>query len=155
VRADTLIALMREALSLGASEIRLAQQRALLVLGLSNAACHELQGIANNLGFITKASDARCYIAACVGVPACASGHIAARRIAEDIAREAGDVLDGSSALHVSGCAKGCAHPGLAALTLVGAENGRVGLVLSATARQMPVKHLHNDTLAQGFSSIA
>jgi precorrin-3B synthase len=90
-----------------------------------------------------------------VGAPACASGHIAARRIAEDIAREAGDVLDGTFALHVSGCAKGCAHPGVAALTLVGGENGRVGLVLSATARQTPVKHLPNDTLAQGFRRMA
>ena len=40
--------------------------------------------------------------------------------------------------VHVSGCAKGCAHPGPAALTLVGAE-GRYDLVMDGRAGDMPV----------------
>jgi precorrin-3B synthase len=39
--------------------------------------------------------------------------------------------LDGSLTIHVSGCAKGCAHPGVAALTLIGPDRlvvqGRAG----------------------------
>ncbi len=39
--------------------------------------------------------------------------------------------------LHVSGCAKGCAHPGAAGLTLVGLPGG-LGLVRGGTARDAP-----------------
>ena len=39
--------------------------------------------------------------------------------------------------VHVSGCPKGCAHPGAAALTIVGIE-GRCGLVQTGSARDAP-----------------
>ena len=36
--------------------------------------------------------------------------------------------------IHVSGCPKGCAHPGRADITLVGRENGAYGVVLDGSA---------------------
>jgi precorrin-3B synthase len=155
VHANALKSLCRQAASLGAVEVRLAQQRALLVLGLPVSACAEFQRSAASLGFIVNADDPRRMIMACPGAPACASGHIGARNIAEEIASESGDILDAAFFLHVSGCAKGCAHPGTAPLTLVGGENGRVGLVFAATARGVPIGYAASETLAPGFSRMA
>ncbi|TIP71424.1 MAG: precorrin-3B synthase, partial [Mesorhizobium sp.] len=83
IPAQKLIDLTQHALTLGATEIRLAPHRALLFIGLSPTACHSLQQTATTLGFVTDAADPRTKIAACPGAPACASGRIATRDIAE------------------------------------------------------------------------
>ena len=44
-------------------------------------------------------------------------------------------------AVHVSGCAKGCAHPTPAPLTIVGTEQG-CGIVANDTARATPSSYL-------------
>ena len=69
-------------------------------------------------------------IAACIGAPACASASVAARA---DAARL--HAL-GFANLHVSGCAKGCAHPG-PARTLVG-RDGRYDLIRHGRAGDVP-----------------
>ena len=150
--ADKLIALTQSALSLGATEIRLAPGRALLFLGQPPAANHPLQATAATLGFVTSPADPRTRIAACPGTPACASGQIATRDIAEKIAAQNADMLDFT--LHISGCAKGCAHPGPAALTLVGGENG-AGLVVNATAKALPAGYRPGYDAARGVSRVA
>ena len=104
------------------------------------------------LGFVTSPTDPRTRIAACPGTPACASGHIATRDIAETIAAENADILDFT--LHISGCAKGCAHPGPAALTMVGGENG-AGLVVNATAKALPAGYRPGYDAARGISRVA
>ncbi|WP_083867762.1 precorrin-3B synthase [Pseudaminobacter salicylatoxidans] len=152
--ADRVIAICRAAETLGAGEIRFAQQRAILILGLSRSACAELQHKAASLGFVTDPLDPRRMIAACPGAPACASGRIAAREVAEEIARDSGAALDPSVTLHISGCAKGCAHPARAALTLVGGEKG-AGLVVDGTAKGLPAAYRPGYELASGFSRIA
>jgi precorrin-3B synthase len=152
--AQKLIDLTRQALTLGASEIRLAPGRALLVLGLSPSACSPLRDTASTLGFVTEATDPRTRIAACPGTPACASGRIATRDIAEVIAATNADILDASLTLHISGCAKGCAHPGPAALTMVGGENG-AGLVVNATAKALPAGYRPGYDAARGISRVA
>ena len=43
--------------------------------------------------------------------------------------------------IHISGCAKGCAHPGAAALTVVGTERG-CGIVHHGSARAVPSSHV-------------
>ena len=48
--------------------------------------------------------------------------------------------------MHVSGCAKGCAHPTLAPLTIVGTEQG-CGIVANDTARATPSTHLDPNEL--------
>jgi precorrin-3B synthase len=50
---------------------------------------------------------------------------------------EGSHVLRGKNLVHVSGCAKGCAHPQPAALTIVGSERG-CGIVERGTARATP-----------------
>ncbi|UVK45958.1 precorrin-3B synthase [Mesorhizobium sp. AR07] len=150
--ADKIIGLAQSALTRGTTEIRLAPGRALLFLGQPSAANQPLQDAAATLGFVTDAADPRTRIAACPGMPACASGRIATRDIAEAIAAENADILDFT--LHISGCAKGCAHPGKAALTLVGGENG-AGLVVNATAKALPAGYRPRYDAARGLSRVA
>ncbi len=90
-----------------------------------------LAAIAGRLGLIADPADPRRHVAACAGAPACASASVATRA---DAARWA-TLVPG---LHVSGCAKGCAHPGPAAVTLVGRE-GRYDLVRHGRAGDAPV----------------
>ncbi|NGN40871.1 precorrin-3B synthase [Mesorhizobium sp. CGMCC 1.15528] len=154
MRAESLIALCHEAESLGVTEIRLAQQRALLLLGLSQSACITLQDHAKSLGFITDPLDPRRFIAACPGTPACASGLLHTRDIASQLAEASADLLDGSFELHVSGCAKGCAHPAPAALTLVGGEKG-AGLVVDGTAKDLPAGYTSGYEAARALGRVA
>ncbi|MDX8439282.1 precorrin-3B synthase [Mesorhizobium australafricanum] len=154
IPAQNLIELATQASNLGSPEIRLAPARALLFLSLSPTARSSLQSAAATFGFVTDASDPRTRIAACPGTPACASGRIATRGIAETIATECADLLDTSLTLHVSGCAKGCAHPGKAALTLVGDENG-AGLVVDGTAKALPAGYRPGYDAALGVAGIA
>ncbi|MER9253059.1 precorrin-3B synthase [Mesorhizobium sp. M0598] len=154
IPAQKLIDLTQYALTLGTTEIRLAPGRTLLLLGLSPAACLSLQKTAAALGFVTDAADPRTRIATCPGAPACASGRIATRDIAETIAVENRDILDSSLTLHISGCAKGCAHPGPAALTLVGGENG-AGLVVDGTAKALPAGYRPGYDAAHSIGRIA
>ncbi|CAH2408635.1 precorrin-3B synthase [Mesorhizobium escarrei] len=152
--AQKLIGLTQHALTLGVTEIRLAPNRALLFLGLSPTACRSLQQAAAALGFVTDPADPRTKIAACPGAPACASGRIATRDIAETIAAENRDLLDSTLTLHISGCAKGCAHPGRAALTLVGGDNG-AGLVVDGTAKALPAGYRPGYDAARAVGRIA
>jgi precorrin-3B synthase len=148
-----LIALVEQT-ACSASGIRLAQQRRLVLICPSVAAADSAEVAARRLGFITDASDPRRSMDACTGAPACASGHIAAREIGERIATGHPNLFDGSLTLHVSGCAKGCAHPGMANLTLVGGENG-AGLVADGTARDRPVAYVAAGETAEAFGRVA
>lgn len=152
--AETIARLCGEASALGTDEIRPAPRRALLFLGLTGKACAELRQTAAALGFVTEASDPRTHIAACPGAPACASGHLSTREIAETIAADHAGLLDGSFTLHISGCAKGCAHPAMAALTLVGDEN-RAGLVVDGTAKALPPRYSPRYEAARGLGRVA
>ncbi|UDL89854.1 precorrin-3B synthase [Mesorhizobium sp. PAMC28654] len=154
MQAGKIIDLVQSALTLGATEIRLAPGRALLFLGQPAAACAALQQTAATLGFVINPTDPRTMIAACPGAPACASGQIATREIAETIALENRDILDSSFTLHISGCAKGCAHPGPATLTIVGGENG-AGLVVNATAKALPAGYRPRYDAARGIGRVA
>lgn len=148
------IAELTHAAGLGATEIRPAPGRMLLLLGLTAESATALQSQAAALGFVTDVADPRLSIAACPGSPACASGHIETRALAEQVARQNAHLLDGSFTLHVSGCAKGCAHPGPATLTLVGGENG-AGLVVNGTAKTLPAGYASGYDAARGIDRVA
>jgi precorrin-3B synthase len=152
--AEQIAGLALEAEKLGATEIRPAPDRMLLVLGLAAESAAALQAKATALGFVTDADDPRLFIAACPGAPACASGHIETRALAEQVALQNAGLLDGSFTLHISGCAKGCAHPGPAALTLVGGENG-AGLVVNGTAKTLPAGYASRYDAARGLGRLA
>jgi precorrin-3B synthase len=103
----------------GADSIRPAPGRALLVLGLPPEAADDLAATVAE-DFVVEPDDRRLQVVACTGSPGCASATLPTRALAPDVVRAAGGFLDGSVTLHLSGCAKGCAHPGRAALTLSG-----------------------------------
>jgi precorrin-3B synthase len=124
----------------GATSLRPAPGRALLLLGVSQRRLAALTTEAERLGFIVRADDPRRHIAACPGKPACASGLIAARALATEIARQL-PLSREIAAIHVSGCAKGCAHPAPTALTVVGTERG-CGIVRDGSARATPRYHV-------------
>jgi precorrin-3B synthase len=63
-------------------------------------------------------------VAACTGAPACRSAHGETRRLARALAQSSAELLRQGARLHVSGCAKSCAHSGASALTLVFAADG-------------------------------
>jgi precorrin-3B synthase len=115
----------------GAASIQPAPGRALLAIGMPASAVSECTLAAATAGFILRSDDARRYVVACAGAPACGSAAFSTRRLAPAVAQAALPFLDGSLTIHLSGCAKGCAHPGAAALTLVGPDRlvvqGRAG----------------------------
>jgi precorrin-3B synthase len=137
--ADALIALARIAKENGASWVRPAPHRALLFGPLGASGAEAMRATAGRLDFITDACDPRRRIAACPGAPSCAHGLIAARVLAAELARHVSLSGDGI-AVHVSGCAKGCAHPRPAPFTIVGAEQG-CGIVRDGSARDEPAEY--------------
>jgi precorrin-3B synthase len=84
-------------------------------------------------GFVTTPDDPSLRTDACPGAPFCPQAQVETR----DIARQLAARVRGT--LHVSGCAKGCAHPGPASITLVGRQ-GRFDLVKQGRVGDEPVK---------------
>jgi len=76
-------------------------------------------------GVIADPADPLLRVEACTGAPGCPQALIATRALA----RRLGADLAPGARLHVSGCSKGCAHPGPASLTLVGEAGGTVALI--------------------------
>jgi precorrin-3B synthase len=130
--ATTLSKLTSLAHGAGASGLRASPGRALLILGIAPECATTVAAAAGRLGFIVDASDPRRRVVACAGAPICASGEIAARALAPSIAEMVAPLLDPAEVIHVSGCAKGCAHHGPAALTVIG-RDGACDLLVGDT----------------------
>jgi precorrin-3B synthase len=113
----------------GASSIRPAPGRALLAIGLSQSAANRLREAVAAKDFVVDPRDARRHVIACAGAPACASAKLATRQLAPEVARATQGLAGSSRIVHLAGCSKGCAHPGQAAVTIVGPDrvilNGR------------------------------
>ena len=139
-----LAALASAATRHGIAQLRLAPYHALLAIGAPAAFSAE----AAALGFITNPDDPRTRISACIGSEGCASGHIPARSVAARLAPR----LVGNATLHVSGCAKGCAHPRRADVTLVGRPDG-YGLVISGRAGDTPAQVLRAEQLESAVAA--
>ena len=150
--AEALRELAEAASRAGLAAFAPAPERALLLAGDHEAVAATLS-VAARLGFITEPTDPRRFIAACIGSEGCASGRIATRRMAEAAAGALVPLLDGSFTLHLSGCAKGCAHPEPAKITLVGVDNG-AGLVLDGRARDAPAGIAPASMLLGGFGRL-
>jgi precorrin-3B synthase len=133
---DNLMAFAALAQANGAIWARPAPGRALLLGPIDEMTGFVLTTAADSLGFVVDARDPRRRIVACPGAPACASGLIESRAIATELADNLPPSRDGI-AVHVSGCAKGCAHAGTASLTIVGTARG-CGIVRNGTARATP-----------------
>jgi precorrin-3B synthase len=108
-----------------------------MTIGLAPETAEAFVAATEKLGFIVRAGDQRRNVVACAGAPICASAHIAARALAPDVAARAAPYGDGTSIIHISGCAKGCAHAAPAALTVVGTAGG-CALIAHGSARDAP-----------------
>jgi precorrin-3B synthase len=82
---------------------------------------------------ITDASDPILRTTACTGAPACPQGLGDTRQLARQLAPH----LPQGRALHLSGCAKGCAHPAPADLTLTATGTG-YDLIRNGSASDTP-----------------
>ncbi len=135
IEANALTALADLAAHHGDGTLRTTPWRVLLLTGIATKDAAAIQETVAALGLIADPRDPRLAITACVGKPACASASVPTRA---DAARLAQAGLDGL-AIHVSGCAKGCAHPAPAQVTLVGSD-GRYDLVRQGRASDAPVR---------------
>jgi precorrin-3B synthase len=132
--AGSLERLIEAARAAGATDLRTAPGRTLLAIGLPQKTAPAFAEAAERLGFITRADDPRRKVIACAGAPICASAHIASRALAPAVASSAAPHL---GTIHISGCAKGCAHSGAAVLTVVGMPEG-CALIANGTVRDTP-----------------
>ncbi|RFC68131.1 MULTISPECIES: precorrin-3B synthase [Mesorhizobium] len=153
VEAGVLAEFAKQAQALGATEFRAVPPRALIML-LDAPNVEGILKIAQELGFVVDARDPAMRIFACPGKPACTSGTFKTRETARNIVREVPELFtDNAFSLHVSGCAKGCAHPSQAALTLVG-EAETVGIVVGGTARSLPLAYAQPNALVDALKEM-
>ncbi|NNM62103.1 MAG: precorrin-3B synthase [Steroidobacteraceae bacterium] len=148
--STTLARLAQAAARCGAASIQPSPGRAILAVGLTASATDEFADAAAAAGFIVNPEDVRRQVIACAGAPACGSATLETRRLAALVARTAGSFLDGSVSIHLSGCKKGCAHPGPAALTLVGAD----GLVVRGRAGDNPHGRISAENFISGMQKL-
>jgi precorrin-3B synthase len=106
-------------------EIRPTPWRMLFLVGAT--------GLSAIHGLITDASDPLLRITACTGAPGCPQGLGETRQLARQLALH----LPATQTLHLSGCAKGCAHPAPANLTLTATGYG-YDLIRKGTASDTP-----------------
>ncbi len=134
--ANTLEILADEAAAARA-ELRLAPWRTIFLLAEHIAP--DLQDRLHAADFILDDAAAIRAVAACAGKPACLHGETPAQ---DDAARLA-PLIAGSASkgimLHVSGCAKGCAHQDRTSLTLVG-RDGAYDLVRDGRVGDTPIR---------------
>jgi precorrin-3B synthase len=131
----------------GDGTLRTTPWRTLLVPGVTRAGADMMRTLAE--GIVTDPTDPALAIAACPGMSACVSASVATRGDAMWLAMSG---HANGTTIHVSGCAKGCAHPAPAAVTLVG-EGGRYGLVRNGRADAPPV--LRGLTIQQAAAVLA
>ncbi len=132
--AEALDLIAEAAESLECDALRFAPGRALLLaLGKTEKLASWLQRFAA-MGFILEPADPRRAIAACPGAPACQNGTTPTQDDALRLAPLTRHLSDHGIGVHFAGCAKGCAHPEPAPVTLV-AASGLYGLVIGGTAQ--------------------
>ena len=105
--------------------LRLTPWRMLLIEGLTEAP--RIPGVS------TRADDPMLRVIACTGAPGCLQAHAATRPLARALAPMLTETL------HISGCAKGCAHPAAAPLTLTATPSG-FALIRGGTASGTPLR---------------
>lgn len=106
IEADSLAALARM------GDLRVTPWRMVLIEGLAL--------MPKGAGLIVSADDPLRRVMACTGAPGCNQAHAPVR----DLARSIAPLVGQGRLVHVSGCAKGCAHPGPADVTLVAGPAG-------------------------------
>jgi precorrin-3B synthase len=108
-----------------APALRITPWRMIFVEGYSEMPRHE--------GLVTRADDPILRVIACTGAPACPQANGETRDLAATLA----PFIAADAHLHVSGCAKGCAHRGRSSITLVGTDDG-FDLICDGGTRDLP-----------------
>lgn len=152
-RAAELSGLAALAESCGVGELRVTPWRAFLIPTETIGAARRAVDAARAGDLVVSHDDPRLAVAACPGAPECPQGrgetraHLA--RLAPLAQKLAGK--DGVG-LHISGCAKGCARPGAAPVTLV-ADQGGFDLVEHGRAHDAPqLKGLDLDAVERALA---
>jgi precorrin-8X/cobalt-precorrin-8 methylmutase len=118
----------------GEGRIALAPGRTVWLGGVAPSSAPALLVEAEAAGFVTRSDDPRLRLQACVGRPSCAHANADVRADARRLSH-----LAPPGGLHVSGCAKGCAHPKPAAVTLVAQPgDGRYDLIRNGAPQAAP-----------------
>ena len=118
------------ALAALAGELRVTPWRAIILPGAIDPRQIAAQG------GVTDPDDPRLRIVTCPGAPACASAHAETERDAAALLA----AWTPDRTVHLSGCAKGCAHPRPAPATLVAQPGGRYALIRDGRAGDAPGK---------------
>jgi precorrin-3B synthase len=136
IGAGELTTLAQAAGQAGARELCLTPWRAVFIPAPSTAALQILSAELAKTDLILDPADPRLRVAACAGKPSCLHATTAVR---EDATRLAALANKASGiTLHVSGCAKGCAHPRPAPVTLVGCD-GKYDLIHDGAPPDSPI----------------
>ncbi len=124
----------------GVASLRITPWRSMVLPGLRDASA-----LGSDHGLILQADDPRLRVLVCTGAPGCVQASVETRALAMRLAPH----VPAGCVLHVSGCAKGCAHPGQADITLVGRE-GCFDLVRAGAPWDKPCESgLAPETLAR------
>ncbi len=126
--------------ALGAETIRLSPNRGFVLIA-SRSGWPQRRLAASPTRSSSRPDDPRRAIDACTGRPGCASGSTPTLADAARLAGAFGTLAEQGASAHVSGCAKGCARPGPADLTLVG-RNGLYGVVIGGGPGDEPAMDL-------------
>jgi precorrin-3B synthase len=110
-----------------APALRMTPWRMVLVEGL--------RGMPRREDLITQADDPALRVIACSGAPRCREAHADTRRLAAVLAPH----IAADARLHVSGCAKGCAHSGPTSITLVATGDG-FDLIRDGSTQDTPIR---------------
>ncbi|WP_288588684.1 nitrite reductase [uncultured Methylobacterium sp.] len=138
----------------GDGHLALTPGRGIALTAQDESSAARLRDEAASAGLIVDPADPRRAVAACPGAPACASGGTPAQGDAPRLAAAFAALARQGATAHVSGCPKGCAHPGPAALTLVGRPDGRYGVVLDGHAGSDPDRVLAFGAVLERLESL-
>ncbi len=138
LEAEHLLAFCEAVARAGARDLRITPWRGLLATALADSGT--VLAAAARAGFIVDPADPRLAIVACAGQPACRRAGAPVQADAAALAPRLGRAQGTGVLLHLSGCAKGCAHAGRAPLTAVARDGlydivrgGRAGDVAETT----------------------
>lgn len=126
----------------GNGEVRPSFTRGLLLPGIALENTERVRDAVRRAGLIVDVDDPWLGLKACPGAPACGSAHTPAPEDAARLAQAAISLLRTGATIHVSACAKGCAHPGRADLTLIGSPDGAYAVVVGGGTRDAPTARL-------------
>ncbi len=119
---------------MGDGTLRLTPWRALAFPGIAEDRAEAALARLAEMGALFDEKAPLLRIEACPGQGACSEASVDTRALATSIAPHLPDDI---ARLHVSGCAKGCAHRSAAPLTLVG-EVGHWNVVMNGSANSIP-----------------